>query len=363
MTWDNLGLAFYKAQKGKQYDRHVLEYRKNLYQNLIILKKQIESGNVSVGKYNYFKIYDPKERLICAAAFDERVLHHAIMNVCHEYFDKNLIYDTYATRIGKGTYKALERAFQQIKKYKYVAKLDFRKYFDSIPHSILKQKLAKLFKDRLLLGVYNKIIDSYSVVEDRGIPIGNLTSQYFANYYLSEMDHYIKEVLQVGGYVRYMDDILIMSDDKDDIKRILKEVGKFSDKLKLTLKPVNIIRSSVGVPFLGYKIYPNKILLNKLSRYRYIAKYIDYNNNLETGDWNENMYQLHITPLLSFCQHAYSKRFRKSILEGSNRVNRGGSWNNNAKNCRVSNRNNNSPDNRNNNIGFRLATAQKQMVG
>ena len=358
--WDNLNLAFYKAQCGKQYDRHVLAYRKNLNENLNQLKEKISSGDVKVGEYHYFKIYDPKERIICAASFDERVLHHAIMNVCHDYFERNLIFDTYATRVGKGTYKAIERAFANIGKYKYVAKLDFRKYFDSISHEILKMKLARFFKDRILLKILCKIIDTYNVSDGYGIPIGNLTSQYFANFFLSDMDHYIKEVLRAEFYIRYMDDILLMSNDKDDLKSKLNQIILFSERLHLKLKPIVVRRCNEGVSFLGYKLYSNKILLNKLSCKRFIDKYCNYENKFANNEWNEHDYQTHLMPLLSFTQHAYSKRFRKEILEGSNRVNRGGSWNNNAKNCRVSNRNNNTPDNRNNNLGFRLAAAQNQ---
>ena len=130
--------------------------------------------------------------------------------------------------------------------------------------------------------------------------------------------------------------------------------------MHLKLKPIIIRRCDEGVPFLGYKLYSNKILLNKLSCKRFVEKYSDYEDKFTNNEWDEREYQSHLMPLLSFTQHAYSKRFRKEILEGSNRVNRGGSWNNNAKNCRVSNRNNNTPDNRNNNLGFRLAAAQNQ---
>ncbi len=115
-SFDNLMLAFYKAKKGKGHKSEVIEYANNLKMNLSLLQSQIETGNVNVGNYHYFTIYDPKERLICAASFPERVLHHSIMNICHPVFEKYLIYDTYATRIEKGTYKALERAVRFHKK-------------------------------------------------------------------------------------------------------------------------------------------------------------------------------------------------------------------------------------------------------
>lgn len=365
---NNLMLAFYKAAKGKTMSNDVEIFRNNIEQNLQKLRLQILSGNICVGKYHYFKIYDPKERLICAASFDERVLHHAIMNICHPYFERNLICDTYATRIGKGVYKALKRAKIGMEKYQYVAKLDVKKYFDSIDHDVLVQKLARLFKDKRLLFLFEKIIRSYESVvangterkrQGKGVPIGNLTSQYFANQYLSATDHFIKEQLGVSQYIRYMDDMLLFGNDKTLLKQQLLEIDGHLQQIGLHLKPIVLNKTSIGVSFLGYKLYPYKILLNRRSKLRFKKKLCQYGRYLYEDLWNEHEYQNHIIPLLSFTQHAYTKRLRKEILEGSNRVLRGGSWNNNASNCRVSNRNNNTPSNRNNNNGFRLALAQE----
>lgn len=364
---NNLTWAFYKAAKGKAMNEDVREFRNSLQANLQKLQDQILTGDVSVGKYHYFKIYDPKERLICAASFDERVLHHAIMNVCHPFFERHLIDDTYATRVGKGTYKALEKAKKNMAKYKYVAKLDVRKYFDSISHDVLLGKLERMFKDRKLLCLFEKIIRSYdSNVANgmecescqKGLPIGNLTSQYFANHYLSSTDHFIKEQLGVPFYVRYMDDMLLMGNDKNLLKEWVVRVEQQLQQVGLLLKPVVMNKTSLGIPFLGYKLYPHKILLNKVSQKRFVQKLYRYEDDLKNGEWGEREYQRHVIPLLAFTQFAYAKRFRKEILGGSNRVLRGGSWNNNARNCRVSNRNNNNPDNCNNNNGFRLALAQ-----
>ena len=177
---DNLRLAFWKARKAKEGKMEVTEFRKELDKKLLTLQEELLSGNVQVGNYHYFTIFDPKERLICAASFKERVLHHAIMNICHVNFEKFQIFDSYASRLGKGTYAALERAkFFQVK-YKWFLKLDVRKYFDTIDHCILKQLLAKRFKDLSLLNVFFNIIDSYETSTGKGLPIGNLTSHAFA---------------------------------------------------------------------------------------------------------------------------------------------------------------------------------------
>lgn len=313
---DNILHAFYKARKGKQMKKEVIAFSKSLDDNVFKLRESILSGNVNVGNYTYFNINDPKPRKICAAAFHERVLHHAIMNVCHQYFERHLIETTYATRPGKGIYQAIDRAKLASKKYPYVAKFDFRKYFDSIDHSILKSKLERLFKDKKLLNIFNQIIESYSTQENKGLPIGNLTSQYFANHYLSSMDHYIKEVLRVKEYVRYMDDFLVFASDIGELKIFIEKIRSFSeDVLNLTLKPIVTLCVKDGIPFLGYKVFPQKILLNSRSKKRLKYRILKYQEYLDKDVWTEKKYVEHIIPLLAFSNHAYTKGLRCKILK------------------------------------------------
>lgn len=155
---ENLYEAFRKASKGKQRKAEVLEYQKHLDENISTLRKQILYGDVEVGNYHYFTIYDPKKRIICAADFKERILHHAIVNVCMPYFDSSLIDTTYATRKGKGIYAALDKAIVAFSMYRYSLKLDFRKYYDSINHDVLKRLLRRKFKDGRLLLILDAII-------------------------------------------------------------------------------------------------------------------------------------------------------------------------------------------------------------
>ena len=313
---DNLLLAFHKAKRGKQYKKEVIEFTENLDYNITKLQNEIMTGNVSVGKYHQFTIIDPKKRNVYAAAFDERVLHHAIINVCHEYFERNFICDTYATRIDKGVYKALDKARKAANRYKYVAKLDFRKYFDTISHDVLKEKLERIYKDQNLLKIFSQIIDTYSVGDGKGIPIGNLTSQYFANYYLSSLDHYIKEELRIPVYVRYMDDMLMFDDDRVRLKECVKAVNSYSvEKLRLKLKAPIIKSVEDTVSFLGYKIGKNIVLLNSRSRNRFCRKMLRCERLLSKGIWSEKEYQSHVLPLMAFVKYAYTKRMRKRIIE------------------------------------------------
>ena len=312
---DNLQLAYHKAKKGKAGDTEIFEYGKCLQDKLQVLQQRILSGNVEIGNYRYFTIYDPKKRLICAAPFGQRVLHHAIMNVCHLTFEKAQIFDSYASRVGKGTYAALERAKQFTKHYKWYLKLDFRKYFDNLEHMVLKIQLSRLFKDVRLLKIFEDIIRSYSMSRNRGVPIGNLTSQYFANHYLSPADHYVKEVLKAGAYVRYMDDIVLWHNDKKSLIKAGLNLGQYSRReLKIWLKPFCLNRSVHGLPFLGYLLYPDLIRLAHRSRIRFVKKMKVYKKRLDTGIWTQREYQNRISPLIAFTEYADAREFRKRIV-------------------------------------------------
>ena len=281
---ENLQLAYYKAQKGKSSKVEVFEYGKRLCENLRILQQQIRSGNVETGNYHYFTIYDPKKRLICAAPIGQRIMHHALMNVCHPFFERAQIFDSYASRIGKGTHGSIERAKHFNKCYKWFLKIDFRKYFDSLDHRILKEQLRRLFKDKRLLVILNRIIDSYSVNQNKGVPIGNLTSQYFANHYLTQADHYAKEVLRIPAYVRYMDDIVLWHNNKESLKDTGFKLLNYTEyALELKAKPFCLNRNSQGLPFLGYLLSPDKTRLAHRSRSRFIEKLTLYEKKFDPG--------------------------------------------------------------------------------
>lgn len=313
---DNLYSAFLKACRGKRCNDDVVLYRRNLDENIAELHRQILSGKVEVGNYTYFTIRDPKERMICAAPFGERVLHHALMNICHEYFDRSLIDTTYATRRGKGTYAALDKAVKSFSRYEWSAKLDYRKYYDSIDHEVLKNLLRRKFADEVLLAIFDSIVDSYSVTPAKGLPIGNLTSQYFANMYLSAVDHLAKEQCRVKVYIRYMDDILLVDDDRIRLKETVSCLEQYSmENLSLKLKPPVYRRTAVGQNFLGYKVLPYRLLLSGRSKRRFRSKLLDYNRRLEEGQWSEKTYQEHIQPLISFVGHASSEKFRRACMQ------------------------------------------------
>lgn len=314
-TLDNLYLAYWKAKRGKEHKQEVFAFGQNLKENLLALQAELLKGEVSVGEYHYFIIYDPKERLICASSFRERVLQHALMNVCHAYFEKYQIFDSYACRIEKGTYSALDRAKLFSADYRFFAKLDVRKYFETIDHQVLKQSLARLFKDKVLLSIFYQIIDSYENAAEKGIPIGNLSSQYFANHFLGKADHFIKEILGAKAYVRYMDDMVIWENDLTELNALVKKFETFvQESLRCTLKPSVINSIEKGLPFLGYVVFSHKVNLARRSRTRFRRKLKRLNALLAQNLIEETTYQRKILPLLAFIQKANSFLFQKKVI-------------------------------------------------
>ena len=312
--YQNIVDAFQKAAKGKRWKQEVMDFRADFDANITSLRQSIISDNVRIGNYHFFTIYDPKCRTICAASFPERILHHALMNLCRPVFERHFIADTYATREGKGIYKAIEKAQMLMKRYPYVVKLDYRKYYDSINHVALKQKLRRLFKDKRLLLLFDRIIDSYSVADGDGLPIGNLTSQFFANYFLSDIDHAMKEKERIEGYVRYMDDILMMSSSKEKLKMAVGELVGRSTRIGLALKPPLYRHAASGVNFLGYKVFPHYYVLSGRSKRRYADKVGKYHKLYSCGDWDERTLNEHLVPLTAFASHGSNIAFMKSVM-------------------------------------------------
>ena len=270
--FNNLRLAYLKALKGKRFSSSAIVFGANADIKLYQLKKDLESQTYKPGKYNQFNIYDPKERIITAACFEDRIVHHAVINILEPVFEKQFIFHTYACRKNKGTHKAVKYVCNKVKHYSYYLKLDVRKYFDSISHQKMKNLLCRIIKDKQTLNLLFKIIDSYSISEEKGLPIGNLTSQFFANFYLSGLDHYVLEQLKVQGYVRYMDDIIIFSNSKEELREIFKHIKTFALSFELIFKQPVINSCKNGVPFLGYLISNNKIKVLSKNRKRKMKK-------------------------------------------------------------------------------------------
>jgi len=308
---DNLLLAYAKASRGKALRQDRLVFAACLEENITALREGLLDGSYPVGGYTRFTIFDPKEREICAASFSERVLQHALMNVCEPWFDRWMIDDTYASRKGRGQLKAVRRAQYFAKRNRWFLRCDFRKYFDSLPHQGICRMLSRKFKDPYLLAWFDRLLDAYEVQPGKGLPIGNLTSQHFANLYLDPLDRLF------APYVRYMDDFILWHNDKDELKRRRDRIVAFCEtELNLELKPTFINRSSLGMDFLGMRVYPDRVELNRNSKRRYASKV----RGIMAADLPEAVAQERLTSLTAFVAQADSTAWRRELFGRIERV-------------------------------------------
>jgi len=314
-SMENLYYAWHKVSLGKSSKVSIQNFYENIDINLASISNDLKNGTYQPGPYNRFIIKDPKERIISASPVRDRVVQHALMNFYEPIFDRHLIFDSYACRNGKGTHKAVLRAFHFAKSSKCFLKMDVRKYFDSIDHNILKILLTKIIKDGSVLQIFNTIIDSNKNISNKGIPIGNLTSQYFANYYLSAFDHFFKEQLHVKKYIRYMDDMLIFSNNKNEIKNYYDDAVRYtSEKLNLLLKPAVSGTTSNGAPFLGFLIKHFGIYLQQKTKKRYKCRLADIEYKRKNGFFSELEASCRVESVTAHLLLARSLKFRNNIL-------------------------------------------------
>lgn len=262
--YGNVQKAYNKARKCKRHRKDVLIFTKDKEENLDKVREDIINLAYEPSKYHYFKVYEPKERQIMALPFYDRVVQHAINNVLEPIFDKRFISQSYACRKGKGMHAAsdtLKEWLYEWNKYHpdqplYAIKADIHHYFQSIDHAVLKTEIRKVIKDAGVLALLDRIIDHNGNMPDGvGIPVGNLTSQLFANIYLDALDQFIKHELGVEAYIRYMDDFVILSPDKEQLRSWLARIEQFlREELKLEFNPkTTILAAKNGIDFVGYK--------------------------------------------------------------------------------------------------------------
>jgi len=311
---DNLRESFLLAARGKSTKTEFRHFRENLDVNLLMIAEKLNDATYDFSNYRQFMVYEPKPRAISAAPFRTRVALQAMMRVCHNVFDDYQIFDSYASRVGKGTYKAIERALSFACKYEWFVKLDVKSFFASIDHFVMMRMLCCLFKDKILLSNFQHIIDSYSVSPYKGLPIGNLSSQYFANHYLSVADRYA-QTLGIKAIVRYMDDVLFFGNDKKELMAQMEEyIGFVNEKLLLSLHAPIQNKTCHGIPFLGYVVYPGKLRLNTESRRRFRRKLRNLYEQVDSMSFDDDIYRANIVAMTSFIRKADSLGFRKKIF-------------------------------------------------
>jgi len=332
--FENLLTASKKAQKGKRFQENVLRFNYDLEAELFDIRAELMEKTYQPGEYKTFEIYEPKKRMISAAPYRDRVVHHALCNVIEPIFDKSFIYDSYANRKEKGTHKALDRFVKYFRSSQYVLKCDIVKYFPSIDHEILKNLLSRKIKCKNTLWLIDLIIDNSNpqipvneyfagdgiftpFERKKGLPIGNLTSQFFANIYLNQLDHFIKDELGIKKYVRYVDDFAIFCDDKLFLKKLRQKIEMKLEKYRLRIHPVKsrITCVKYGENFLGFRIFPDRIRVSngnlRRARKRLMEMKLDYGKGVKNFD---DVCQS-IQSWISHLEYGNTYRLREKIFE------------------------------------------------
>ncbi len=309
-----------RAARGKCATQPAASFIFNLEGEVLALQREILSGGYSPRPYRTFYVSDPKPRTISAADFRDRVAHHALCAVLEPLFERVAIFDSYACRPGKGSHLAVRRTRHFAGRFKRFLKLDVRKFFETLDHKVLKAGLRRIVKDARLLELAGRIIEhgAPGSPKGKGLPIGNLTSQHFANYYLAALDHFVKEKLCVPGYVRYMDDFLIFADSRGFLRDIHRQVREFVEQeLKLELKFSATVHAPVseGVPFLGLRIWPRMIRLDGGNKRRLVHALKTAAKGFADGRWTEDDICASLRSRLGHAGHADTIRLRRSLGE------------------------------------------------
>lgn len=309
-----------RASRGKGRTQSASSFLFHLETEVLKLQREIQDGSYRPRPYRTFTVADPKPRTISAADFRDRVAHHALCAVLEPLFERAAIFDSYACRPGKGSHAAVRRAQAFTRRFKYFLKLDVRKFFENADHAELKAGLRRLVKDARLLALADRIIDhgAPGSPPGKGLPIGNLTSQHFANHYLSPLDHFIKERLRVPGYLRYMDDMLLFADSKESLREAETAVEeRLRGRLRLELKAEAKVLAPVseGIPFLGMRVWPNLIRLDGRGRRRLISA-LRGNAAALSGGWlSEDEAGPSLRSRLGHAAHSNALRLRRSLFD------------------------------------------------
>ena len=332
--WVNLRRAYQNASRGKRRRSATAAFESLLADNLLELEQELNEQTYQPGTYNNFYIHEPKRRLISAAPFRDRVVHHALCNITVPYFEKLFIADSYANRIGKGTHRAIDRCQQFARKYKYVLQCDIAQFFPSIDQEVLRQTLNSMLPDESVSWLIDRILasgrdvlaaeydmvyfpgdDLLAVNRPRGLPIGNLTSQLWANCYMNPFDHFVRRELGCKAYIRYVDDFLLFSDDKKELMQCRDAMASRLERFRLTLHAGSAHPRPVGegISFLGFTLYPDyrRVKQRKGFAYRRKLRYL-----IQTAD--RTTIRSSVEGWINHVRYADTLHLRQSLLEEFN---------------------------------------------
>lgn len=334
-SFESLYLAWRKARMGKRYTPSAAAFERRLDENLLSLSRELANESWQPGGYRSFTVHEPKRRKISAAPFRDRVVHHALVKVIEPIWERKFIFDSYANRTGKGTHAALDRCTQYMRRFKFVLQCDVQQFFPAIDHAILKTVLAKAIACPVTLRLCGKIIDSgvgvlsgeytmryfsgdglFAVERPRGLPIGNLTSQFWANVYMNELDQYVKHTLKCKGYVRYVDDFLLFADDKITLHRWRSEIISMLGNLRLTIHENRAQPRPVeqGIPFLGFTVYPTHRRLKRSKGTAYRRHLKTLLRRFQDGEITREQGRASVMAWLGHVRHGDTYGLRRAIF-------------------------------------------------
>lgn len=339
VDFENLYMAWESARKGKRYRDEIMEFSDNLESNLIDIQNHLIYGTYKVGKYRPFYIFEPKKRLIMALPFRDRVVQWAIYRQLFPILNRQFIFDSYACRPRKGTQKAVARLQYWLRQTDrkpqkfYYLKLDIAKYFYRVDHRVLEDILRRKIKDKRLVDLLVSIVNSEEMkfglpvgidpdkcaAADRlanvGMPIGNLTSQMFANLYLHELDLFAKHELGLHYYIRYMDDIIILHPDKKYLQEVKDAIETFLfDNLRLQLNKKTAIRPcSMGIEFVGYRVWATHRKLKRKTALKVRRAVKGIKNKWESGAMTQEAFERRIASYKGLLAHCNSYGLRKNL--------------------------------------------------
>lgn len=326
IEFSNLYQAWRKAAKGKRGCVAAATFEMNLSDNLIYLQQELSEQSWQPGQYKSFTIQDPKTRLVSAAPFRDRVVHHALCNVTEEIFENTFIGDSFANRKGKGTHAALDKAQAYMRRFPYVLQCDLKQFFPSVDHAVMESLLNRKIIDVKTRWLMRQIIQSgdgihtsvgvFSGKRPHGLPIGNLTSQFWANVLLNELDQFVKRELRCKGYLRYVDDFLLFADNK---KQLWYWKSAIIDKLKylrleMHHKSSTVFPVSNGVPFLGFRLFPEYRRLKRRNGINFQRRLQRYYREYQRGDLSREDLNSRIEGWVAHAKKADTWGLRRRLL-------------------------------------------------
>jgi retron-type reverse transcriptase len=336
--FDNLYNAFIQARRGKRRQPNVAAFEFDLEENLVTLQEELQQETYRPGQYTHFTLYEKKPRRISAAPFRDRVVHHALTRVIDPIWERRFIYDSYACRKRKGTHAALDRVTYFARRYPYVLQCDVVQFFPSIDHAILEKLLARRIADDKTIrlcrhiiasgrGIHNEAYqmqwfpgdDLLAAARPRGLPIGNQTSQFWANVYLHELDKFVKERLRCRAYLRYVDDVLLFAENKPTLHRWREEISRYLQTLRLLIHPnkSRVYPVTTGIPFLGFVVYPEHRRLQRSAGVHFARRYRRKVKAYAAGKLSLERLRSSVHGWLGHTRHGDTYGLRRAILSGT----------------------------------------------